>query len=213
MKTVDVKWETNDFRRALDAYMKGSRRDISTVMRQQCKKIIESIAMVMPPSSAGSTAPAKARKQGETRIRGDLSKLFVKTRGRDLESNLASVHKANRNSRGRVKKPANKIPVAAKDFNAYQKILISRVGYLAAGWRAAANALGSKLPSWIQRHNAPGTASVRDSFNGTTVTATNRVRYASTGDNARRVKWAINRQARKLRAIIDNQLKNNARRF
>jgi hypothetical protein len=213
MKTVDVKWETTDFRRALDRYMKGSRRDIGTVMRQQCKKIIESVAMVMPPSSAGSVAPAKARKQGETRIRGDLQKLFVKTRRSPQETNLASIHKANRNSRGRVRRVSQKFPVSPADFNAYQKLVLARVGLLASGWKAAATALGSKLPAWIRRHNGPGDASVRDAFNGVTVTATNKVRYASSGDNDRRVKWAIARQARKLRSQIDRQLSNNARRF
>jgi hypothetical protein len=213
MKTVDVKFETADFRRALDRYMKESRRDISTVMRQQCKKIIESVAMVMPPSSAGSVAPTKARKQGETRIRGDLQKLFVKTRSGPQESNLASIHKANRNSRGRVSRRPTKTPVSPADFNAYQKLVLARVGLLASGWKAAATALGSKLPAWIRRHNGPGDVTVRDSFNGITVTATNKVRFASAGDNERRVKWAIARQARKLRSIIANQLSNNARRF
>jgi hypothetical protein len=212
MKTVDVKWETNDFRRALDRYMRGSRRDIGTVMRQQAKKIIESVAMVMPPSSAGSTAPVKARKQGEARIRGDLARLFVKAKLAS-ETNLASVHKASRNSRGRVRKISKKIPVAAADFNAYQKLVLARVGFLASGWKAAATALGSKLPAWIRCHNGPGDSLVRESFNGITVTATNKVRYASSGDNDRRVKWAINRQARKLRAQLDYQLKQNARRF
>lgn len=212
MKTVDVKWETNDFRRALDRYMRGSRRDIGTVMRQQAKKIIESVAMVMPPSSAGSTAPVKARKQGEARIRGDLARLFVKAKLAS-ETNLASVHKAARNSRGRVRNISKKIPVAAADFNAYQKLVLARVGFLASGWKAAATALGSKLPAWIRRHNGPGDATVHESFNGITVTATNKVRYASSGDNDRRVKWAINRQAGKLRAQLDYQLKQNARRF
>ena len=212
MKTVDVTWETNDFRRALDRYMRGSRRDISIVMRQQAKKIIESVAMVMPPSSAGSTAPVKARKQGEARIRGDLARLFVKAKIGG-ETNLASVHKAARNSRGRVRNISKKIPVAAADFNAYQKLVLARVGFLASGWKAAATALGSKLPAWIRRHNGPGDATVHESFNGITVTATNKVRYASSGDNDRRVKWAINRQAGKLRAQLDYQLKQNARRF
>jgi len=212
MKTVDVTWETNDFRRALDRYMKGSRRDIGTVMRQQAKKIIESVAMVMPPSSAGSTASVKARKQGEARIRGDLARLFLKTK-LGGETNLASVHKAARNSRGRVRNISKKIPVASADFNAYQKLVLARVGFLASGWKAAATALGSKLPAWIRRHNGPGDASVHESFNGITVTATNKVRYASSGDNDRRVKWAINRQAGKLRAQLDYKLTQNARRF
>lgn len=213
MKTVDVKFETAEFRRALDRYMKSSRRDISTVMRQQCKKIIESVAMVMPPSSAGSIAPVKARKQGEARIRGDLQKLFIKTRRGPHESNLASIHKANRNSRGRVSRRPTKTPVSPAVFNAYQKLVLSRVGLLASGWKAAATALGSKLPAWIRRHSGPGDVSVRDSFNGTTVTATNKVRFASAGDNERRVKWALSRQTRKLQNMIGAQLSKTARRF
>jgi hypothetical protein len=95
----------------------------------------------------------------------------------------------------------------------YIQSIQDRVGWLAAGWRAAAEELGVKLPQWIGRHTAaPGAVRVEVSDHSFKIVATNAVKFASeAGDLTRRVQYAVESQAAAMNRRADDFLKRKLR--
>jgi len=96
-------------------------------------------------------------------LRTDLSALeTVLRRMKVIGPNVKVIHKATaadhkklRDKRGRVRRGI--IPIYVVDKQSVRKLLKlaqDRVGWAKAGWLAAANGLGVKLPAWITRHTA-----------------------------------------------------------
>ncbi len=84
----------------------------------------------------------------------------------------------------------------AAALQAYIKKVSERVGWLAAGWRTAAEQLGINLPQWIARHKSPGSMRIEITDTGLEITMTNAVGYASeVKDMTRRVQFAVDGQA------------------
>lgn len=88
------------------------------------------------------------------------------------------------------------------------KELYRRVGYLAAGWNAAAQRLGLNLPAWI-RNKGTGNGSVSMVLSGPvlSVTIVNKVKFAGRVRGLRwRIQKALNERARKM----ENELRHFA---
>lgn len=69
------------------------------------------------------------------------------------EQEIQAAHLGARNNRGRVRRDLGNM-VILKTWNRYAREVMSRVGYTRAGWFAAAQGAGLKLPSWISKHAA-----------------------------------------------------------
>ena len=78
--TTEVRWETDGFHKALDRYMRDSKKSVSQVMRQQAALIVKRIITIMPPSNGkiGGNASGDgitSKKRGELAVKGDISRI------------------------------------------------------------------------------------------------------------------------------------------
>lgn len=152
----------------------------------------------------------------------------VKTRALRSPSAIKAWHQARRRKDGRVpkinrnvttglrKRDLNKLDeglTTDKLLNAYLKDVYKRVGFLASGWKAAARKLGAAVPAWINRNNAPSSATITENARGITILAQNNIPWASANRTEKRVQWAVNVQKQKLERQIDAHLVKQASRF
>lgn len=180
--------------------------------RQQGSGVMKEVINRMPPSRRRANVAAK--KSGENAVEGDIRKVFQAVHPSRAENvDLAAVHRAHRNARGRTRRAKPRRQVKAAVLNAYIREKKKQVGYLAAGFNAAAAKVGYKPPAWIWRHRAPGSMKLRTSTRGIRIKATNRVGYAPRIVRIdAKVQSGINTQANKIRRQVDYLLKRQARK-
>ncbi len=84
--------------------------------------------------------------------------------------------------------------VSAADFQWFLKVLQKMVGFLAAGWNAAAVELRVKLPAWITRHGTShGIIKITLSDHGMRIYIANAVGFVDNiPELERRLQWAVN---------------------
>jgi hypothetical protein len=182
-------------------------------MRQAAGQVVKRVVSVTPP--AKGKADIAAKKAGELTIDNDIAKLMVgaaKRVKRELQ-NPASLHTKARDSRtGRVNPRSRKVKAAVEKaaLNELRRKLKLAVGTLAAGWNAAAQELGVKLPAWIARHGTKhGIIKVQVSKTGIRIYLANTVGFVDNiPDLERRLQWAVNVVAKN---IIEKQLPNAVR--
>jgi hypothetical protein len=116
------------------------------------------------------------KKGGEQTVKNDLAKLFKSSKAAKAERNLSRVHTSARNRKGRVPKGIAKVKAAG--LPAYRKLMLARVGKMAAGWKNAASTLGAKLPTWITRHSSPGFGKIKATGRGIEVELSNKSVYS-----------------------------------
>jgi len=66
----------------------------------------------------------------------------------------------------------------AAGLPAYRKLMLARVGKMAAGWKNAASTLGAKLPTWITRHSSPGFGKIKATGRSIEVELSNKSVYS-----------------------------------
>jgi hypothetical protein len=142
--------DSSKLNEALKKFKATSRKSTEAVLRQQGKLLVVELAGITPPNKKFKWN----KKGGEATVRNDIAKLFRSSKSRKATTNLAQAHLAARDRRGRVPKGVEKIP--AKGLVAYRKLMLARVGQMAAGWKSAADKLNAKLPAWITRHDSAG---------------------------------------------------------
>jgi len=201
---IACKFDMTRLKRAmaqLRPHVKKSEREL---VETAAKGFVRDVVAITPPASK-KTAGNAAKKVGEASIQSDLAKIMVaasKRIERALEQPEA-VHKRLRDRRtGRVNPRGlkTKIAVERAALKAYQKKLLARVGWLAAGWNAAAEKLSVKLPAWVKRHGSSyGNAEVSTGANGVRIVLANVVKYVgNVSAYERRVQTAITNQAKKM---------------
>ena len=136
------------------------------IVGEAVRGFIREVVNVTPP--AKGKADGAAKKADENTIENDLTKLATPVAGvsgrkaraamataGDLRAAWADARKGQ--SSGRVN-PATrkKLLVSKGDFNRVLREIQKQVGILAAGWNAAANRFGARLPAWIKRHGTRG---------------------------------------------------------
>ena len=184
-------------------------KPVQTVMRQAAGQVVKRVVSVTPP--AKGKADAAAKKAGETTIENDIAKLMVPAAARIKRklSDPASLHARARDGRtGRVKRGSKvRAAVVKAELLALRRSLKLAVGTLAAGWNAAAQELGVKLPAWITRHGTKhGIIKIDVSKNGIRIYLANDVGFVDNiPDLERRLQWAVNVVAKN---IIEKQLPN-----
>ena len=101
-----------------------------------------------------TTSVETARKNG---FQGPLSRQIIVQNS--AHSLMRQYHQQNRNRLGRVPTQHKAIKVVTK--SALRSYLVKSkkgVGYLASGWIQGAQIIQASLPSWIKKHNGPGSA-------------------------------------------------------
>lgn len=167
---------------ALLRYAEVMGRTLAGTVERAAKGVTRRVISITPPASQGMTGAA-AYRAGRTRIANQMSALLapVKLKGRrkittvfghrlkrpvyvqtkELHPDVAGLYRANtrtlRDGVGvRLKnyRPGKKFYVDTRKFAALLQARQSRVGLLASGWSAAAQALDVPLQQWISRHGA-----------------------------------------------------------
>lgn len=190
----------------------AKKKPVVDVMKRGAGAVVRRVVNVTPP--AQGKADASAKKAGEGTIFTDLSRVMLpvkQTKGAKLLDPV-EVYKQTHNPRtGRVNGRYRKQrPVPAQAFNALKRQLFGKVGHLAAGFNAAAQKLGVRLPAWITRHGLRfGTIGIFLKATGVRITFSNRVKFVdNVSDLGRRLQWALNTEAK---SIIERQLPNAVR--
>lgn len=139
---------------------------------------------------------------------------------------LPDWHKQNRRENGRVHRIGRKTRdigrhknwdrgvVLASEKKAYINKVLRRVGLLAAGWNASAIKLGAKLPAWIKRHgHGGGQCLIEETPRGIRIRMENAVGFATKVRGLdRRIKWAIESQAKAMERAADNIMRKAGQR-
>jgi hypothetical protein len=103
--------------------------------------------------------------------------------------------------------------VSKASWTAYYNEAVSRVFWLAAGWKAAAAEFGVSVPKSIAKHNAPGSVRIEVSETVIRFVIINQVTYANgIRDMERRVQWAIDAQTRNMSKQLTKMLETAAKR-
>jgi hypothetical protein len=186
---------------------------VEAFWKAQAKGVMKEVIAYIPPGQG--KADLGAKKRGEGAVEGDLQKLFEGVSPQRAEqTDLAPIHDRHRNARGKVigvrKNAQYKVPRAA--LTAYIRETKTHVGYLAAGFNAAAAKVGYRPPAWIWRHHSPGSVSLRITDRGIRFLATNAVPYASKiAILERQIQKGITAQTSKIRREVDFLLKRQAK--
>lgn len=216
-RTVEIVMNTYGLDKALQAYKQNSRKSWAKIFEETAKGLARKLPRVTPPFDVRNTeieGDADAKKRGMTVLAADISRVFTSSLDKlrengikrrpskeqvaknSMHATMRSLHSQVRNRRGRVPPRYKAVTLVTKmAMRQYVKRMQRRVGYLGAGWKAAANQTGAKMPTWVRRHSAPSQARVRIEGQQFTAVFANLVKYASQGDLQRRVDFAANRQA------------------
>jgi len=218
MINVRAKFDTTQITAAirnLVPHVKKSRREL---VEQAARGFVRTVAEITPPASKGKTG-STAKKQGEATISSDLACVMIPVRPRreaQLES-AASIYKRLRDKRtGRIN-PRNlkaRHPVSRAEYNALKKTLIARVGWLTAGWNAAAKKLGVRFPAWITRHgDKMGIITITNNGRCFRIEISNAVRYVGSVKGLdRRIQQAVTYQANAMQRQADYLLRKAVKR-
>lgn len=222
---MPIELDKTKFDAALRDFLKHSKKAVGQVLREQARLVVGQIAARTPPGGPNTSGRA-AKQRGEAAVVGDIAKIMVKGTYKISKDDLASanwakasvdpaaVHKRYRNSRGRVRREISpKIKVRAGDLARLIKAKKAMVGYLASGWRAAAQKFGVKLPAWITRHTGQGSAKEKSDAASVEVVATNSVGYADRAANMDKIVQAsLDAQAGNMRRQVENYVAKAAKR-
>ena len=211
---MPIELDKTKFDAALRGFLKNSKKAVGQVLREQARLVVGQIAARTPPGGPNTSGRA-AKQRGEAAVAGDIAKIMVKARAKDaIKDDPAPVHKRFRNSRGRVRREISpKIKVRAGDLARLIKTKKAMVGFLASGWRTAAQKFGVKLPAWITRHTGQGSAKEKSDAASVEVVATNSVGYADRAANMDKIVQAsLDAQAGNMRRQVENYVAKAAKR-
>jgi hypothetical protein len=180
--TFDV--DDAEFQQALKAFFATSRKSVANNLKDEGKRLVKAIVQLTPPNKEkenkkGEINPTYNLSGGKKTVANDLAKIFRQSKRGTAKPE--TFHKRFRDKRGRVRFNLNKgktdrrIRIAT--LAEYKKKMQARVGYMAAGWKAAAASLGINLPVWISKHSAAGKGRVLLNGEKLTIELSNNVVY------------------------------------
>lgn len=181
--TPVFKLARNDIGPSIRRYAAEMKKGLPEVTKSTAKGVTRRVIDVTPPASAGVVGAA-ARRAGFDRIASDMGKVLapVRLKGRrkittvfghtvarpfyvptrELHPDVAGAYRQHRTFRnnGVGVRARNlrerKLFVDERKFAAVLKAKQARVGALASGWTAAAQALDVPVQQWISRHGTSG---------------------------------------------------------
>jgi hypothetical protein len=224
--TIKLEFNAYALQRALRARFEYSARGWESVFKDSMKAFSKKLMQVTPPGNGNAAETnvsfPKLKKIGQNAIAADLSRVFA-TRRDDLQDPLSkqskkknshlpimrAVHKQARQKNGRVSKNAKPtLLVTAKLLREYTKKRQEHVGYLSAGWVAAAKQFGTNVPDWIARHSASSSVIFRSSktVGDFYFEATNGVKFAGNV-------WSLQKYIAKAMSVQAKKIENQVRGY
>lgn len=231
MSMNEVTIDRRAFDVAINRFASEGKISAHDVLRDQMRIFTDKAIKVLPPDSIG-----QGKKRVEKDVCAVLGAIDDMTalkklngmfadRFSPLEFNTGGIVPAAtraekyRTKRGRVKYKAKDVKIPNTKFvfggkmytsNRIRNKIIrdkqSRVGRLKAGWEAAARMLGTRIPAWISRHSAPGSAvdTLRPGADTGYIEATNGVPYSER--HAEATNKVLQGRVRALTTRIDKEL-------
>lgn len=202
-----ITFDTSEFEKALKKFAAESRKQGHQVLMGQAKLFVRDAVGVTPPNKGAKIS----KKIGEATVRGDLAKIMTGTR-RATDVLPQVIHRRFRDRRGRVRKDLrsdkkdSRYRVGRAELRAYQQLRLGKVGFLAAGWNAAAAKLGTRLPAWITRHGTRfGSIEITLNDRGMFIRIANAVPYVGNISGLeRRIQWALDNRALQMTKQLEN---------
>jgi hypothetical protein len=214
-----------------------SGRSFEEELSNQARLFVEDVIKVTPPFHQGKGQQAgAAKKAGENSVDRNLGRIFAEV---DLLGSRRVTHLFGRTDLPGlpyvVAEPERRVDVegiyrqakaGARSASKYRfsrqqnyvdrrKVAVirkrekARIGWLAGGWNAAAQRMGSKVPAWVRRHgSAPGQIEVMmgGGREWLVIRLTNAVPYATkVGGMEKRVAFALRKR--------EDAMKRNAQRI
>ena len=208
------KTDFRELRKAIAALQKETPKAKGKCVQQAARGFVKKIVEITPPASEGVTGNA-ARQRGEQIIVSDIGRIMTgavaqgTTRrtlldGRSGAASAEELYKRFRDSRtGRINPAGLRHPylVPQAQVMALLRRLLGEVGWMAAGWNAAARSLKVGLPAWIRRHgDRAGSILVRTRGEIVRIEVTNKVKFVgNVKDYNRRIQKAVDYQAGAMR--------------
>ena len=219
---VKFKFDMRRLEKAIKDLRPHVQKSRAELVEDAAKGFVKRVVAITPPASKGVSG-SKAKQQGDQAIKSDLARIMVaaaRKRDRDMRAATASpeeLHRRFRDKRtGRINPRALKQPyrVGKSELLALQRRLLKEVGWLAAGWNAAAKRLGVRLPAWVARHGSGrGSIGVMDSGGRFRITIANEVGFVGNVKGfTRRIQSAINLQANAMKRKAEHLLKKGVRK-
>lgn len=201
--------DTSSFNRRIQQTLAHTKRDGRAFLQETARGVVRRILNSTPPARSGKEGKA-AHVAGKKTVAAQIGKLMVGVPAKRAErTDIREIHKAAR-VEGRIvgAKRANRIKVPIRALKAFIKAAQARVGYLAAGWKKAAQKLKVSVPNWIAKHNAEGDGNISVTSQGIKIILRNSVGYASGLRNmTRRINSALRGQdkamANRLRKMVE----------
>lgn len=228
-----INLDTTRFAAAMQQLAALTHRELEVEMRSQAKGIIVEAYNITPPATGrgrGDKAAAfdsASQLRGERAIDRDLRGIFVpvELRGertitqafgrpiapvtvptKEKHPDVAAIY-ATRDARrrgGRMTRGQRAAYyVDRAKLEALARQLKARVGFLAAGFNAAAAALGARVPKYARNKSAPGGITITAQPNRIRIVFTNEVGYTDAVPGLKaRLQYALDQQARKIERQI-----------
>lgn len=201
--------------RAMAALAKDGGKSKLEITRMAAKGFVKDIVGITPPASKG-VAGIAAKKAGEAAVERDIANIAIPVDGvpRADKGDIFAWHKSKWQN-GRIRSNGEQLAVNRADYNAIVRTLKALVGFLAAGWNAAAQKLGVKgIPAWVKRHGSQfGEHRIIETPTRVSIELSNVVGFV--GDvkaYERRVQMAVNYQGKKMQRQCDALLKKRLRK-
>lgn len=219
---MSVKLDMRGLKKAVNELRPHVKKTKAQLVEGAAKGFTKNMLMITPPASKGATG-SKAKQQGEAAIKADLARIMTAARRKadiDTRPGVASpeeLHTRFRDKRsGRINPRGLAQPyrVPRTALVALQRKLVARVGWLAAGWGAAARRLGVSIPAWVNRQGAgKGFISITRSGALFRVTVANKVGFVgNVKDLNRRMQKAVDYQANAMRRQVEYLMKKGIRK-
>ena len=160
-----------------------SRRDGKTLMEEQARGVLNTLLLVMPPSTT-KVRGVKAKKRGEAAIASDVRSVFSGSTPKRAEvSSMGEMVRVLNSKRRvgqiRIRRAVKQTRASRSMIREFIKKKQKYVGYLASGWATAARGLGKiRIPNWIGRHSAPGITVIVAKNTSVSATLSNMVDWA-----------------------------------
>lgn len=207
-------FDYSDLNRAMNDLAKDGGKSKLEITRMAAKGFVKDIVGITPPASKG-VAGIAAKRAGEAAVERDIASIAIPVDGvpRAGKGDIFAWHKSKWQN-GRIRSNGEQLAVNRADYNAMVRTLKALVGFLAAGWNAAADKLGVKLPAWVKRHGSKfGEHRITETPTKVSIELSNVVGFV--GDVKaydRRVQMAVNYQAKKMQRQCDALLKKRLRK-
>jgi hypothetical protein len=219
MSAVELQIDTSEFEEAMRQFQSTSKKSFEENIRKEGRLLSQAIMQLTPPNKEkenkdGGFVPSWNKAGGNKTIANDLAKIFRSSK--KGITNPAMLHKRFRTRRGRVMNKTlfsetNDRRIKVSKLGEYKKQMQARVGYLAAGWAAAAKSLNFKVPVWIAKHSAPGSGGAKLSGNKLEIELTNNAVYGQIKSLLeRRVKNALTFRAKTMMKQVNKYMSKDA---